>query len=152
MEATFTSVDPRGPEAQAALWQYLSEVSARVVDGVLSTADLAVDDFMPPRGTFLLGRLGDRVVGCGAVRALDGDIGEVKRMWIDPDFRGRGFGGLLLTALEDAARDLGYRIVRLDTNDVLVEAIRLYEAHGFRRIDRYNVNPDPTRFYEKSLS
>jgi hypothetical protein len=57
-----------------------------------------------------------------------------------------------LRELEAAARDLGYRLIRLDTNEVLVEAVRLYERHGYRRIDRYHDHPDPTHFYEKSLS
>ena len=65
---------------------------------------------------------------------------------------GGGSDRVLLETLEVAARGLGYDVVRLDTNEVLVEAIRLYEACGYRRIGRYNDNPDPTHFYEKVLT
>ena len=72
-------------------------------------------------------------------------------MWIDPVLRGRGLGRRLLGALEDAARNLGYERVRLDTHEVLAEAVGLYETHGYRRIDRYHGYPDPTHFFEKRL-
>ena len=73
-------------------------------------------------------------------------------MWLHPDARGLGLGTRLLAALESAARHAGRHAVRLDTNESLREAIALYESAGYRRIVRYNDNPDATRFYEKSLS
>jgi ribosomal protein S18 acetylase RimI-like enzyme len=124
-DVTFTEADPAGAEA--------------------------VDDFQPPTGVFLLVREQAAVVGCGAVRSLGSGVGEVKRMWIDPATRRRGVGARLLDALEDAARALGYVRLRLDTHEVLVEAIGLYESHGYRRINRYHDAPDPTHFYEKAL-
>jgi GNAT superfamily N-acetyltransferase len=153
MEAvTFAPVDPRHPDAQVALLRYVTELSSRIEHFVLDERTVRdVDDFMAPGGVFLLGRSGDAVVGCGAVRALSPEIGEIKRMWVAPDFRGGGMGSRLLAALEDAARSLGYRVIRLDTNGVLVEAVRMYEAHGYHRIARYHDDPDPTHFFEKSL-
>ena len=153
-EARIEPADPAGIDAQAALRRYLAEVAARIPHGSTGPADAEiVDDYRPPGGVFLLLRVGDEVRGCGAVRWLAPEVGvgELKRMWIDPDERGRGLGGRLLDALEDAARSLGYDRLRLDTHEVLVEAIRLYEGHGYRRIGRYNEAPDPTHFYEKVL-
>jgi GNAT superfamily N-acetyltransferase len=142
---SFEPVDPSGPEAQRALHRYLSEVSARIVNGLLGPdAVTDVEDLTPPAGVFLLGRSGGAVVACGAVRALGPGIGEIKRMWVEPKSRGRGFGARLLRELEAAARESGYQLVRLD--------IHLYETHGYRRIPRYHDHPDPTHFYEKSLS
>ena len=92
-----------------------------------------------------------RPVGCGVLRDLAPGVGEIKRMWLHPDARGLGLGTRLLAALESAARHAGHHAVRLDTNERLREAIALYESAGYRRIARYNDNPDATRFYAKSL-
>jgi len=144
--------DPAGARAQAALQCYLAEIAARIPRGNTGPADAeAIDDYRPPGGVFLLACDGDTVVGCGAVRRLEPGVGEVKRMWIDPGARGRGLGRRLLAALEGRARDRGYDRLRLDTHEVLVEAIGLYEAQGYRRIGRYHDHPDPTHFYEKVL-
>ncbi len=148
----FVASEPAGADAQATLRRYLAEIGDRIPHGTTGPDDAgAVDDYRPPAGCFVLAHDRDEVVGCGAVRALEPGVGEVKRMWIDPGMRGRGLGGRLLDALEDAARALGYGRLRLDTHEVLVEAIRLYEAHGYRRIERYHSAPDPTHFYEKHL-
>jgi GNAT superfamily N-acetyltransferase len=144
--------DPAGGDAQVALGRYLAEIASRIPHGNTGPADAeAVDDYRLPGGLFLRVRDADTVVGCGAARRLEARVGEVKRMWIDPGARGRGLGRRLLAALEDAARDLGYDRLRLDTHEVLVEAIGLYESRGYRRIGRYHDAPDPTHFYEKVL-
>ena len=151
-DVAFAVADPASGEVQAALRRYLAEIAERIPHGNTGPDDAgAVDEYAPPSGVFLLARGRQAVVGCGAIRALGPALGEVKRMWIDPAWRGRGLGGRLLDALEDAARDLGYDRLRLDTHELLVEAIGLYEAHGYRRIDRYHDYPDPTHFYEKRL-
>jgi GNAT superfamily N-acetyltransferase len=152
-EVSFRTVDPRDADAQIALRRYLTEVSAYLVHGVVSTDAVAdVDDFTPPGGGFVLGRRDGVVIGCGGVRSLDDEVGEIKRMWIEAASRGCGLGVRLLGSLEDLARDLGYERIRLDTNKVLAPAIHLYETHGYRQINRYNDNPDATHFYEKFLS
>ena len=144
--------DPASVDAQAALRHYLAEIAARIPQGQTGPDEAeAVDDYRPPDGVFLLVSAGDTVVGCGAVRRLEPGVGEVKRMWIDPNARGRGLGRRLLDALEDAAHARGYHRLRLDTHEVLVQAIGLYETQGYRRIGRYNDHPDPTHFYEKVL-
>jgi ribosomal protein S18 acetylase RimI-like enzyme len=144
--------DPASVDARSALRRYLAEVAARIPGGKTGPDEAgAVGDYRPPDGVFLLVSVGDTVVGCGAVRRLEPGVGEVKRMWIDPDTRGRGLGRRLLDALEDAAHARGYDRLRLDTHEVLVQAIGLYETQGYRRIGRYNDHPDPTHFYEKVL-
>jgi DNA-binding MarR family transcriptional regulator/RimJ/RimL family protein N-acetyltransferase len=92
-----------------------------------------------------------RPVGCGVLRELADGLGEIKRMWLHPDVRGLGVGTRLLDRLEAAAREAGHREIRLHTNERLTEAIALYERAGYRRIGRYNDNPDATRFYAKRL-
>ncbi|MCU1345993.1 MAG: hypothetical protein JWL70_2259, partial [Acidimicrobiia bacterium] len=111
-----------------------------------------VNDYNPPAGVFLAAWAHGVVVGCGALRRLDESVGEIKRMWIDPNWRGQGNGVRLMTALEDHARRLRFRLLRLDTSAQLIEAVRLYEGRGYQRIERYNDNLDADSFYEKALS
>jgi ribosomal protein S18 acetylase RimI-like enzyme len=75
----------------------------------------------------------------------------VKRMWLAPEVRGRGAGRRLLVALEEEARRLGYRVLRLDTRSELVEAVALYRSSGYRDIAPYNANPDADTWFEKAL-
>jgi GNAT superfamily N-acetyltransferase len=150
-----------GPEpadsaaAAALLDRYYGELAARFPAGT-GEFDLALiaaptAEFAPPHGAFLLARLDGRAVGCGAVRTLDADVAEIKRMWIDPDERGHGIGRSLLVALETAAHELGCRAVRLDTAAHLTEALALYRSAGYVAISAYNDNPYAEHWLEKPL-
>jgi GNAT superfamily N-acetyltransferase len=103
------------------------------------------------KGCFLIARRGGQAVGCGELKALDAQTGEIKRMWIAPDARGHGLARRLLDALEEKARGLGMRRVRLDTNRTLKEAQALYRKAGYREIGRYNDNLYADFFFEKEL-
>ncbi|MGO9109541.1 MAG: GNAT family N-acetyltransferase [Thermoguttaceae bacterium] len=98
-----------------------------------------LEDLTVPRSVFLIGRLAGRPVACGAIRPLESDVGEVKRMFVEPGVRGRGFSKRLLAALENAARNMGYVTLRLETADRQPEAIGLYESAGYRRIDPFGI-------------
>jgi DNA-binding MarR family transcriptional regulator len=137
----------RDPDVRAAQAGYLAEIARRFgrpLDAwnqgpIVPAVSLVVVD-------------GRRPVGCGALRQLAPRIGEIKRMWLHPDARGLGFGTRLLAALESAARRARHHEIRLDTNERLREAIALYEGAGYRRIERYNDNPDATHFFAKRMN
>jgi GNAT superfamily N-acetyltransferase len=76
-------------------------------------------------------------IGCGALRELDAESAEIKRMYVVPGSRGSGVAAALLAALEDAARDRGWTTVKLETGDEQPEAIRFYEREGYHRIPRF---------------
>lgn len=76
-------------------------------------------------------------IGCGALRELDAESAEIKRMYVVPGSRGSGVAAALLSALEDAARDRGWTTVKLETGDEQPEAIRFYEREGYHRIPRF---------------
>ena len=106
-------------------------------------------------GAFLIAYLDDIVVGCGAVRRLDEETAELKRMYVDPSFRGRGIGRALVEALEREARLLGITRVVLETGTRLAPAIKLYEAMGYARIPlfgEYLSSPDTSLCFGKSLA
>lgn len=105
----------------------------------------------PPGGTFLVGvRDGDPVC-CGGVKRLDDRACEIKRMYVAPQARGQGVARQLLGALEASARELGYRVARLDTGPDQPHARALYESAGYVEIDNFNGNPVATYFAEKPL-
>jgi GNAT superfamily N-acetyltransferase len=109
-------------------------------------------DFAPPRGTFLVGfDAGGAPVCAGGVKGLDAQAAEIKRMYVVPTARRRGLARVLLAALEDAARDLGYRVARLDTGPLQGSARRIYESTGYRPIGNFNANPVAAYWGEKGL-
>ncbi len=151
-ETVIEVVDPRTAGARDALTQYLAEIVRRgAVRSVVAGEADDVDDYMPPGGRFLVVSRENAVIGCGAVRSMTPDTGEVKRMWIHPEARGGGLGGRLLDALVAQSRELGHTTLLLDTNAVLAEARALYAKHGFEAIAPYNDNPDATHFFAKEL-
>jgi GNAT superfamily N-acetyltransferase len=82
-------------------------------------------------GTFVIARDGGRAVGCGAMRRLDEATAELKRMYVEPDLRGRGIAREILDHLEAAARAMGIRRLVLETGIYQAEAIGLYRRAGF---------------------
>ena len=109
-------------------------------------------DFAPPHGTFLVGfDDGGAPVCGGGVKRLDDEAAEIKRMYVVPDARRRGYARALLRALEDAARDLGYRIARLDTGPHQPHAQAMYESAGYRPIGNFTANPVASYWGEKRL-
>ncbi len=109
------------------------------------------EDFSPPGGTFVVGFDGERPVAGGGIKRLDDGAAEIKRMYVVPEARGSGVGRRLLAALEDAARELGYRVVRLDTGRFQGPALRMYQQAGYRPIADYNDNPYASFWGEKAL-
>lgn len=93
----------------------------------------APGDFLPP-GTFLVGSVAGVDVACGGLKLLADGVGEVKRMYVDPAHRGRGYSRVLLRALVQHARDAGLHEVRLETGSRQQQAVALYESEGFTPI------------------
>jgi GNAT superfamily N-acetyltransferase len=110
-------------------------------------------DFAPPCGTFLVGFDESGTSVCaGGIKHLGDGAAEIKRMYVVPAARGRGLARVLLRALEDAARDLGHTVVRLDTGPHQPHAQALYSSAGYRPIGNYNANPVASYWGEKRLS
>jgi len=156
VEASGIEISREPPESELAshlLARYYSELNARLPEGFdpLLALPVPVSELGAPGGAFLVAYSDGRPVGCGAVRKLDETSAEIKRMWVDPAVRGRGIGGHLLRALEEAAVDSDCDVVRLDTSAHLSEAISLYSSSGYHEIGPYNDNCYAGRWFEKRL-
>jgi GNAT superfamily N-acetyltransferase len=119
-------------------------------------ADLTATDaaeFDPPSGVFLVGWAGDDAVATGGLRRHDSQVAEVKRMYVVPEHRGRGFARVVLAGLERWAVDHGYRQVLLETGTAQPEAIALYVSSGYQPVDGFGHYRDSplSRSFSKSL-
>jgi ribosomal protein S18 acetylase RimI-like enzyme len=98
-------------------------------------------DYAPPSGALLLALDGKEVVGCVGLRRFDEGVCEMKRLYVRPVSHGKGIGRSLAVAAIDAAREIKYRSMRLDTVPRMTEAIALYRSLGFTTIPPYRHNP-----------
>jgi GNAT superfamily N-acetyltransferase len=114
-------------------------------------ADAPSDDLVPPRGLFLVAGADGAPVGCVGVRVIDNETGEITRVFVDHSARGHGLGAELLRAIEDAARGLGLRRLRLDTRADLTEARRLYARSGYAEVPAFNNSPYAEHWFGKEL-
>ena len=144
---------PDGDAARACVAAYFEELNRRFMGGFDpgGAHDPAAADMAPPHGAFLIARLGGAAVGCGGLKTLEPQIGEVKRVWTAPNARGRGVARAIMAGLETRARAMGLARVRLDTNRALTEAQAFYAGLGYRPIARYGENPYAHFWFEKAL-
>jgi GNAT superfamily N-acetyltransferase/DNA-binding transcriptional ArsR family regulator len=123
-----------------------AELSARY--GEPEPAPASIRDpsaFAAPNGTFVVLRVSDEAVGCGGVCRFDGTTAELKAVYVMPAHRGRGYSRLIVETVEARAVALGYRTLRLETGDAQPEAIGLYTALGYSRIENYGEYRDLPR-------
>jgi len=110
-------------------------------------------EYGPPKGLLLIAWMDQQAAGCLGLRPLSSTTAELKRMYVDPKFRGNGIGEALLSAIIHEATRMGYERLRLDTHPHMETARRLYQRFGFQEIPPYNQNPTPgIRFFERILS
>jgi DNA-binding MarR family transcriptional regulator/GNAT superfamily N-acetyltransferase len=146
-------MDPRGETARHCLGEYYAELARRFEHGfeVSRSRDPQAKDMVRPRGAFLVAMSDGLPLGCAGLKGSGGDTAEVKRVWVAPSARGLGVARRLMAAVEAKARDLGIRVLRLDTNRALPEARALYLKSGWTEIARFNDDPYADFFFEKRL-
>jgi ribosomal protein S18 acetylase RimI-like enzyme len=104
-------------------------------------------DYSAPRGALFLARADGSAVGCIGLRPFSDTVGELKRLYVVPAFRGGGHARALVSSAVTAARCIGYRALVLDTLASMRPAIALYESFGFERTAPYYTNPLPDVLY-----
>ncbi len=126
--------DPDSADARV----LLAELSAALagITGSSGQASFSHDDARVPRSLFVVARADDgELLGCGALRPLDGEVGEVKRMYARPGTR--GVGAALLLHIEREAAEFGYTTLWLETRIVNTRAVAFYRKHGYGDIPNY---------------
>jgi DNA-binding MarR family transcriptional regulator/GNAT superfamily N-acetyltransferase len=145
--------DPHESAARFCLESYDAELAGRVQGGYDPALNPVADaDMRPPKGLLLIAALHGEPVGCGCLLFYPDGIGLVKRMWVPQSVRGLGLGRRILYELESRARANGLRLIRLDTNRDLPEAVRLYQTSGYRAVAPFNENPYAQYWFEKQLT
>jgi DNA-binding MarR family transcriptional regulator/GNAT superfamily N-acetyltransferase len=147
----FVEVDAGQPEARAAMDAYFAELAERFPGGFDSGPPVDPAAYAPPNGRFFMAASDGVAIACGGIQRIGEGVAEVKRMWVDPTWRGRGIATRLLTHLERTASADGFDVVRLDTNPVHTEASALYRRAGYREIPRYNDNPSAGLWFENAV-
>ena len=100
--------------------------------------------YAPPEGRLLLAFQDGQLAGCVALRKIGEGVCEMKRLFVRPDFHGKGLGRRLIDQVVKEAREIGYQRMRLDTLPPRMnKAIELYRRIGFKEIDPYYENPVP---------
>jgi GNAT superfamily N-acetyltransferase len=112
---------------------------------------LLIDKFLPPHGRLILSVYEDKVCGLGSLKSINSEIGEIKRMYVDPSFRKIGAGRAILQALINAAKETGYKKVRLDSPKFMEAAHALYRSFGFKDIPVYPEVEIPEEFRQYLL-
>jgi ribosomal protein S18 acetylase RimI-like enzyme len=110
-------------------------------------AESTVEEFIsykPPNGIYYLLQIKDKIVGMGALRKLNDSTGELKRMYVRPEFRGNGFGKTLLKKLLAIGKKFGCSRILLDTGQFMTAAQHLYRSAGFKDTNKYPETEVPT--------
>jgi putative acetyltransferase len=145
--------DVTSPVARFLITALDAEVRALYPEEDANHFRLDEEEVAPGRGAFLVADDDHEPVGCGAVRLIEPDTAEIKRMYVVPAARGRRIGAALLTALEVEARTLGATRLVLETGDRLAAAVALYRRAGFTPIARFGeyVHTEHSLCMEKPL-
>jgi GNAT superfamily N-acetyltransferase len=143
------SDEPPGSELLAEMIAHLNEVYPERLHRPGSVT--RPEEMDTPTGIFLVGYEDERAVACGGLRRLDDDVAEIKRMYVSPGGRSRGVGRALLAALEEAAREIGYKRVCLDSGPRQLHGQALFRSAGYTEITRYNDNHIATYWAHKRL-
>jgi GNAT superfamily N-acetyltransferase len=158
MPLSITIVSPDEEQSRAVLRAYYHDIVGRYHGRPVTEAEIDAvlveepsDDLQLPDGLFWVAGEGTTVVGCAGLRLLPDGVGEVKRVFVTHQARGRGIASRLLAEVERVARARGLSRLRLDTRDDLVEARRLYAKHGYRPIPAFNDDPYAAHWLGKDL-
>jgi GNAT superfamily N-acetyltransferase len=144
-----------GAASQELFSEYVGLVRERLGDGFEATERIFAtqDAFGGACAAWIVAYEDGRPVGCGGLRPLAPGVGEIKRMFVTGRARGRGHGRTLLRELERLAVASGQRRLRLLTNEVLAEALALYESEGYRVVERSALAGRPAELWlEKALA
>ena len=140
--------------------KYMNLSFESIIGSPHSYAAMILDEleiYQPPSGVFYLLKENDDFIGMCALKKIYRDTGEVKRMYIKPEYQGKGYGKKMMEKLIKKSQNLGYKALRLDTGPFMKAAKKLYRSYGFEEIAEYPESEVPKKlrddwsFMEKKL-
>ncbi|MFF0742561.1 GNAT family N-acetyltransferase [Streptomyces sp. NPDC004111] len=150
---------PDTPDATTLRRDYYDEVASRYWKRPATEREIdegLTDDgtelLVAPTGAFVVGRFAGKPAACAGLVVVGPGLAELTRVFVRPEVRGTGGGGLLLKAIEETARDYGIRRIRLDTRNDLVEARALYARHGYVEGPAHNADRYAEHWFSKDLT
>lgn len=147
-----TLESPAAPVSLTLQDAFFVDIAARYPDWHPgSSQSVSVEELSRPRGAWLVVYLDGRPVGCGGVQAVEEEVCEVRRLFLDRSARGLGIGRVLLRSLEEQARHLGYGRIRLTTGDAQPEALALFVSSGYMEIPPFTDGAFTRYWMEKEL-
>ena len=151
MSVVITQERPDTPDATSLIAELEAHLASRYP--AESRHGFSVEKLLTENVAFFVLRADQTPAGCGGILLVGSEYGELKRMYVRPQFRGAGFGRALIAHLEAHARAHGVATLRLETGVDQQEAIGLYEREGFQQIPPFGpYTDDPlSRCYEKRL-
>ena len=142
-----------GPGASALVPEYVAEIRALYPGWTPDVPPrLTPEDVEPPGGRWLVAYQGTQPVGTAALKRLDEQTAEIKRVYVVPEVRGAGVARALLARLEEIARTVGYTALRMDTGARQPASVALFSSIGYEPIADYNGNPVAAHWFEKRLA
>jgi pimeloyl-ACP methyl ester carboxylesterase/GNAT superfamily N-acetyltransferase len=141
------------PESTVLIADYVAEIKAMYPEWSPDVPPrMTGRDVEPPAGRWLVAWSDGRPVGCAGLKRIDAGAAEIKRIYVVPQARGSGVARALLARLEEAARAIGYDVVRLDTGAKQQASVALFTSSGYHPIGDYNGNPVAAYWFEKRLA
>jgi ribosomal protein S18 acetylase RimI-like enzyme len=104
-----------------------------------------------PNGAFIIAKDNDKVIGCVGLKKLDGNICEMKRLFVNDIYRGKGIGKRLVEKIMEEAKDKDYKKMRLDTLKTMESALKIYYKNNFYEIEAYYNNPNKDVVYIEKI-
>jgi ribosomal protein S18 acetylase RimI-like enzyme len=142
-------------EVRKLFWEYLQWANTEVernfgvsfdIEAMLEEDMQSLEKYLPPHGRLVLADQDGEVAGIACLRKIKADIGEIKMMYVRPNYRRRGIGKILVEHLFNKAREIGYSRVRLDSARFMKAAHSMYRSVGFEEIAPYPESEIPEEF------
>lgn len=137
-------------------WEYFNATNLIVnrefdisldVNAFLERDMAKLQQFAPPSGRLLLGECEEKIAGCAGLRKIGENVGEIKRMYVRPEYRRKGIGRSLVKAIINESHQIGYLNLRLDSAPFAKEAHALYRSLGFHKREPYAESDIPQKYH-----
>ncbi len=110
---------------------------SRIVGGLQNRQAFVPYNLSDSISEVIIASVNGAAVGCAGLKAYSDSDAEIKRVWVEPDYRGNHIAAEMMERIEERARELGFRRIILQTRSIMKDAVGLYLKRGYRQIDNY---------------